>query len=395
MEMEYFISMNKLELKPGIYYVGVLDWNLRNFHSYSIHHGTTYNAYLIVDEKIALIDTVEASFSNELIQRITEIVDPANIDYLISNHVEMDHSGAIPEVMRLATKAVIVTSSPNGLIGLKAHYGDNYPYMEVKAGDLLSLGTRSLTFVATPMLHWPDNMVTYCPEEKILFSNDAFGQHYVSSTHFDDEADYSHLIYEAQHYYANILMPFGTQAKEALTIVEGLDIEMIAPSHGVIWRSYIREILEEYRRFADGVIEDTALVIYDSMWHSTESIAKSIVEGFTRRNTNVILYDLKVNDLSDIIAQVLTARYLVIGSPTLNNNLLPNVAALLSYLRGLQPRGKQGFAFGSYGWSGQSVGIINLALEELGVEIIMDPIRINYIPSKEQLIEIENNVASL
>ena len=170
---------------------------------------------------------------------------------------------------------------------------------------------------------------------------------------------------------------------------------MIAPSHGVIWRSYIREIIEEYRRFADGVMEDTALVIYDTMWHSTERIAKSIVEGFTRRNTNVILYDLKVNDLSDIITQVLTARYLVIGSPTLNNNVLPNVAALLSYLRGLQPNGKQGFAFGSYGWSGQSIGIINLALEELGVEIIMEPIRINYIPTKEQLLDIENNVASL
>jgi flavorubredoxin len=350
---------------------------------------------LIVDEKITLIDTVMAPFSKELLDRISEIVDPSEIDYLISNHVEMDHSGAIPDVMKAATKAVIVTSSPNGLKGLKAHYGDDYPFMEVKAGDSLSLGTRSLNFVATPMLHWPDNMVTYCPEEKILFSNDAFGQHYISNKHFDDEADYSQLMKEAQNYYANILMPFGTQAKKAIAVVEGLDIEMIAPSHGIIWRSFVKEIIKEYKRFADGIMEDTALVIYDTMWHSTERIAHSIVEGFSKRGTNAVMLDLKVNDLSDIITQVLTARYLVIGSPTLNNNILPNVAALLSYLKGLQPRSKQGFAFGSYGWGGQSVGIVNQALEELGVEIIMDPIKINYIPSKEQLLEIENKVAAL
>ncbi len=387
--------MNKLELKPGIYYVGVVDWNLRNFHGYSIHKGTTYNAYLIVDEKIALIDTVKAPFAQELLDRISEIIDPADIDYVISNHVEMDHSGAIPAVMKAANKAILVTSSPNGVKGLKAHYGDNFTFQEVKAGDTLSLGKRSLSFVATPMLHWPDNMVTYCPEEKILFSNDAFGQHYTSSRHFDDEVDLAKVMQDAQGYYANILMPFGTQAMKALAIVEGLDIEMIAPSHGVIWRSYVKEIIAEYHRFASGITDDTALVIYDSMWHSTESMAHSIAEGFDRRGTNVLLLDLKENELSDIITEVLAAKYLVIGSPTLNNNILPNVAALLSYLKGLQPKGKKGFAFGSYGWGGQSAGIVNLALEELGVEILMEPVKINYIPSKEQLTDLENKVAAI
>jgi flavorubredoxin len=307
----------------------------------------------------------------------------------------MDHSGSIPAVMQAAPNAVLVTSSPSGLKGLKAHYGDHYNFKEVKAGDVLSLGKRSLTFVGTPMLHWPDNMVTYCPEEKILFSNDAFGQHYTSNKHFDDEVDLAKVMDEAQGYYANILMPFGAQAKKALAVVEGLDITMIAPSHGVIWRSYIKEILEEYHRFADAESEDTALVIYDTMWHSTEAIAHSILEGFSKRGTKALLLDLKENELSDIVNEVLTARYLVIGSSTLDNNMLPNVAALLTYLKGLAPKGKKGFAFGSYGWSGQSVGMVNSALEEIGVEIIMDPIRINYLPSKEQLIEIENKVAAL
>jgi flavorubredoxin len=297
--------------------------------------------------------------------------------------------------MKAAKNAVIITSDPNGIKGLKAHYGADYPFRQVKAGDSLSLGKRTLTFVSTPMLHWPDNMVTYCPEEKILFSNDAFGQHYTSTNPFDDMADISRVFYEAKHYYANILMPFAVQAKKALAVVEGLDIEIIAPSHGVIWRKYIKQILELYHAFSDGACEDTALVIYDTMWHSTESMAHSIAEGFARRGTKVILYNLKVSELSDIVTDALTARYLVIGSPTLNNGIMPNVRALLTYLKGLSPKGKRGFAFGSYGWSGQSTGIINQSLVDMGVEILMDPVRISYIPSKEQLAELENKVAAI
>ncbi len=387
--------MNKIELKPGVYSVGAIDWNLRNFHSYGVNNGVTYNAYLIIDEKIALIDTVMAPFADELLNRISEIIDPSEIDYIVSNHVEMDHSGAIPEVMKAAPDAIIVTSDPNGLKGLKAHYGASYPFKEVKAGDILSLGKRTLTFVSTPMLHWPDNMVTYCPEEKILFSNDAFGQHYPSANPFDDASDISRVFYEAKHYYANILMPFGAQAKKALAAVEALDIEMIAPSHGVIWRKYVKEILEHYHDFSDQKSEDTALIIYDTMWHSTEKMADYIAEGFARRNTRVLLYNLKVSSLSDIVTQALTARYIVVGSPTLNNGILPNVGAFLTYLKGLGPKGKKGFAFGSYGWGGQSAGIISQALSDMGVEIMTAPVKINYIPSREQLIELENKVAAL
>lgn len=387
--------MNKKELKPGIYSVGVVDWNLRSFHGYPIHKGTTYNAYLIIDDKIALIDTVKAEFAEELLDRIAEIVDPAKIDYVISNHVEMDHSGAIPEVMKVAKNAELITSSPNGLRGLISHYGEDYPFREVKAGDILNLGKRTLTFIGTPMLHWPDNMLTYCPEEKILFSNDAFGQHYTSNFIFDDEVDLGTALYDAQGYYANILLPFGPQVKKVLAAVETIDIDIIAPSHGILWRSHIKEIVEKYKQFSHGDTEDTALIIYDTMWHSTEKMARVVAEGFDKMATKVLFYDLRVNELSDIMTEVVTARYLAVGCPTLDNNITPNIGAFLTYIKGLAPKGKKAFALGSYGWSGQSTDIVNKALIDLGFEIIMDPIKIKYIPTKEDLNDLENKVASL
>ena len=387
--------MNKKVVKPGIYSVGVVDWNLRSFHGYSIHKGTTYNAYLIMDEKIALIDTVKAPFAEELLDRISAIVDPAKIDYVISNHVEMDHSGSIPAVMNAAKNAELITSAPNGIKGLTAHYGADYPYREVKAGDTISLGKRTLTFIGTPMLHWPDNMITYCPEEKILFSNDAFGQHYTSNYIFDDEIDLPTALYDAQGYYANILMPFGSQVKKAISAVEGLDIEIIAPSHGILWRSHWKDIVEKYRQFSGEGTEDTALVIYDTMWHSTEKMARRVAEGFDKRGTKVLLYDLSVCDLSDIMTEMVTARYVAVGCPTLDNQITPRTGALLTYMKGLGPKGKKGFAFGSYGWGGQSIDIVNKELLAIGVEIVLDPMKIKYIPSKEQLEEIENKVASI
>ncbi len=296
--------MNTTELRPGIYAVGVVDWNVRSFHGYTTDRGATYNAYLIIDEKIALIDTVKEPFAQELLERIREIVDPEKIDYLISNHVEMDHSGAIPAVMAKATHAVIVTSAPSGYNGLKLHYGDSYEYMPVKAGDTLSLGRHTLQFVPTPMLHWPDNMVTYCPEEKILFSNDAFGQHYSSSRRYDDEVDMAEVMAEAEKYYANILMPYGMQMKKTIPVIEGLDISLIAPSHGVMWRSHIGDIVNAYKHFSDDTPDHKAVVVFDSMWHSTEKMARAVLEGFAMKGVPVKLYDLKVDHISDIMTDV-------------------------------------------------------------------------------------------
>lgn len=384
--------MNKTEVRQGIYYVGAVDWDVRSFHGYSTNHGATYNAYLIVDEKIALIDTVKSTFSKELIDRVSEIVDMKDIDYVISNHVEMDHSGALPEVMKAAPNAVVITSAPAGLKGLQAHYGSNYTYQAVKAGDTLSLGKRSLTFVATPMLHWPDNMVTYCPEEKILFSNDAFGQHFASNKHFDTEVDLSVVYQEAKKYYANILMPYGVQAKKALEIVKGLELEMICPSHGVIWTEHIGDILKLYEDFSSQPAKKEACVVYDSMWHSTEKMAFAVLEGFSRAGISAKLYDLKQNHISDIMTDVLTAEYVAVGSPTLNNQMLPTVASFLCYMKGLAPKNRKGLAFGSYGWGGQSIGQVAESLTGMGCSLICDPVKQLYIPSDEDLHNLEEKV---
>ncbi len=387
--------MEAIRITQDIYWVGAIDWSVRNFHGYTTGRGTTYNAYLIMDEKITLIDTVKEPFTKDLLDRISSVVDPEKIDYLISNHVEMDHSGAIPEVMKVCKNAQIVTSSPNGLKGLKAHYGENYPYLSVKAGDSLSIGKRTLNFVPTPMLHWPDNMVTYCPEEEILFSNDAFGQHYASSGRFVDEEPFSVVMEEAKKYYANIIMPYGKQAHGAYEVVHGLKLKLIAPSHGVMWKSHIEDVLEAYRTWSSNEPEEEAIVVFDSMWHSTEKLAITIAEAFQKKGVPVKLYDLKVNHGSDIVTEVLTSKYIAVGSPTLNNGMLPTVAAFLCYLKGLSPKNRKAFAFGSYGWGGQSIGQVEDELKACGFEICLPMVRVPYIPSDEQLKNMEEAVLKL
>jgi flavorubredoxin len=383
-----------IALKPGVYWVGAIDWALRNFHGYTTDRGATYNAYLIVDEKIALIDTVKAGLTEELFTRVAQVTPLESIDYLVSNHVEMDHSGGIPAALARMPKARVITSAPQGLKGLTAHYGDRN-YQTVKAGDSLSLGKRTLRFVPTPMLHWPDNMVTYCPEEKILFSNDAFGQHYACAQRFDDEAPMDKVMQEAAKYYANIVMPYPSQAKAALKAVEGLDMDLIAPSHGVVWRSRIPGILDAYRRWSDNNPPEAAVVAFDSMWHSTERMAAEIADAFAARGVPAQLRDLKAYHMSDIAVDVLEAKYLAVGSPTLNNNLLPTVAAFLTYLRGLAPKGRKGFAFGSYGWSGQSVGQVEEMLAACGVEILCEKARQLYVPDAASLAALRAKVEGL
>ena len=386
--------MNAIQIKDGIYWVGALDCHLRNFHGYTTNRGATYNAYLIIDEKVALIDTVKAPFSRELLERISSIIDPSRIDYIISNHVEMDHSGALPALMEACPNATVVTSAPSGVKGLTAHYGP-HNYMAVKNNDTLSLGKRSLSFVTTPMLHWPDNMVTWCPEEKILFSNDAFGQHYCTNTRFDDDSDFCETMQEAKKYYANIIMCYGKQAAGAWKIVKEMEPEMIAPSHGVIWRSHVADILNAYEHWRSSVPEAGALIVFDSMWHSTETMAQTIAEAFTEKGEPVKLFDLKQTHISDIVVSLLDCKYVAVGSPTLNNNMLPTVAAFLCYMKGLSPKNRQAFSFGSYGWGGQANGQIEEELKKCGFDICLETLKIQYIPSEEQLKELSEKIKSL
>ncbi len=383
-----------IQISENIYWVGAVDWSMRNFHGYETSRGSSYNAYLILDDKITLIDTAKINFKDELIARISSIVDPAQIKVIVSSHVEPDHSGALKEVAVLAPDAEIITTNPNGLKGLTARYG-KLNYNAVKASDEISIGKRTLKFVPTPMLHWPDSMVTYCPEEKILFSNDAFGEHFATSLRFDDENNLETIMYEARKYYANILMPFGKQAQTALKALGDLEIKMIATGHGVIWRTHIDKILDCYKKWSAGEVEERAVVVFDSMWHSTEILAQTITEAFAKRKIPAAFYDIKKTPLSEIVTDIFTSKYLAVGSPTINNQMMPTIAAFLCYLKGLRPVNHKAFAFGSYGWGGQSIGYVEDELKAAGCEIILDKIRVANVPTTAQLDNITAKILAL
>jgi flavorubredoxin len=327
-----------------------------------------------------------------MIERISSIIDPEKIDYIVQNHVEMDHSSSLPMLMNICPNAQIFTS-PNGEKGLKLHYKKDYNYHVVKSGETISLGKRNLSFLHTPMVHWPDNMVTYCPDEKILFSNDAFGQHIASSERFDDEYPENIVMEEARKYYANIVLPYGKQVQKVLEAAAGLDFDTICPSHGVIWREFIPEIIAEYHKWASNEAEEKALIVYDTMWKSTEKMAMAIREAFEALDIPVHMANLQCNHISDIMTELIDTKYICVGSPTLNNNILPTVAAFLTYMKGLAPKERTGLAFGSYGWGGQSVGIVEDILKECGFELLPS-LKLQYIPSGNQLNEITTNLVN-
>jgi flavorubredoxin len=380
--------LKKVELKQDIFWVGGIDWDIRNFHGYSTRRGTTYNSYLIKDEKITLIDTVKHYKFDEMISRIKEIVDPKKIDYIISNHVEMDHSGSLPKMQKLAPNAEIITST-RGEKGLKKHYKEKLNLKVVKSGEKLDIGKRTLHFVHIPMVHWPDSMVTYSPNDKILFPNDAFGQHIASSERFDDEIDWGILHEEAAKYYANIVMPFGDQVKKALDSVKDLEIEIIAPSHGIMWKTKIPDIIKEYKKWANYETEKKAVIIYDSMWESTEKLAYKLAEGFEENRIPATIRNLKKSHISDIITDVLTSKIICLGSPTLNNGMMPTMGEFLTYMKGLRPKNRIGFVFGSYGWGGQALKEIRKNIESLSWEFFEDNYNVNYVPNEEQLEKIK------
>jgi flavorubredoxin len=379
-----------VELVPGVYWVGAIDWTMRDFHGYRTEAGSTYNAYLIVDDKITLVDTVKKGFVPEMMTRISDIVDPEKITYIVSNHVEMDHSGSMTEVVD-RVKPEKIFCSPQGKAGLSRHFKADWPFVEVKTGTELSLGRYNLAFLETPMLHWPDSMMTCLKEEQVLFSSDGFGAHLASSARFDDQLPQhpDNYLYELKKYYANILLPFGGLITKLLKQVDdlGLTFKIIAPDHGLIYRKNIGMILEAYRRWAAGEVEAKALVIYDTMWHSTEMLAGALVQGLMDAGVEAQLHHLRRTHYSDILAELLEAGLFLLGSPTLNNGIFPSVGQFLTYIKGLKPKNKAAAAFGSYGWSGQAVGIITEELKSMGLTIAHEGYRIKYIPDPEELTE--------
>ncbi|MBE9468699.1 MAG: FprA family A-type flavoprotein [Bacteroidetes bacterium] len=382
--------MKAVKLKNNIYWVGAIDWDSRNFHGYLTQRGITYNAYLIIDKKITLIDTVKEQFSDEMIKRISSVIDPSKIDYIVSNHVEMDHSGSIPKMMDIAKNAELITC-PNGEKGLTAHYKRDFNHRIVKTGDVLNLGKRNLQFVLTPMVHWPDNMVEYMPEEKILFSNDSFGQHYASSSRMDYKNSKDIIIEEAKKYFANIVLPYSAQVRKELEVAATLDIEVIASSHGIVWEKYTKDIIAEYKKWASNSVIRKAVIIYDTMWHSTEKMAYSIQEVFEEKGYSTSMKNLQSNHISDIMTELIDAEYICVGSPTLNNNIMPNVASFLTYLKGLSPRDRKAIAFGSFGWGGQSVAQVADYLKDSGFDVI-NTYKQKYVPSDDDLINLKNKL---
>ena len=390
--------MIPVKIKPDIYWVGALDWNIRDFHGYSTPKGTTYNAYLVVDQKIALFDTVKKPFTGDLIESISRIIDPKRIDYLIVNHVEMDHSGAMPEMVELIHPERVICSSM-GKKALMEHYDrPDWPCHVVETGHSLNLGKRTVSFLETRMLHWPDSMMSYIPEDKLLFSSDAFGQHWATSQRFDDEVNASELLGHAGKYYANILLLFSPLVRKLLEKVAELriDADMIAPDHGLIWRRAPGAIIDAYGKWSRQESGRKALVIYDTMWQATEKMAYAITEGLKEEGLDFKMLNLKLNHRSDIMADLLDSRALVMGSATINNGMMPSMADLLSYMKGLRPVGKVGAAFGSYGWSGEAVNLISEAMRAMNIGLVSEGLRVKYSPGKEDLdrcIELGRRVA--
>ena len=379
--------MKPIEIAKDIYWLGVIDWNIRDMHGYSTPYGTTYNAFLIVDEKIALIDAVKKEFADELINSISQIVEPKKIDYVISNHTEMDHSGGLPRVMHKIGEDKPLYCSKMGLKNLPRHFRQKWNYQPVENGGELTLGKRTLTFMETRMLHWPDSMFTYVKEDKILFSSDAFGQHYAGLERFDDQVGDA-IMPHAKKYFANILLLYSPLILKLVGKVQemGLSLDMICPDHGIIWRQDPSKIINAYVEWSTQTPKRKAVVVYDTMWHSTQTMAEAIVGALGQKGVDTRSMHLRCCDRSEIMTEVLDAGAVIVGSPTLNNGLFPTVSDFLTYMKGLKPKNKIGAAFGSYGWSGEAVKLINRELEAMKFELIGPGVKVQYVPN-DQCIE--------
>jgi len=388
--------MKAKQLAEGVYWVGAIDWNLRDYHGYTLP-GTTYNAYLVVGKKhVALIDNTYPGHERQMMERIKDIVDPKKIDIIVANHVEKDHSGALPMLTKLLP-GVPIYCTGCAVTGFEKHYDtEGWNFQTVKSLDKIDLGGKTLVFVEAPLLHWPDSMFTYLAEDKILFPNDAFGQHIAGWERFDDELGKEASLEHAKKFFANLIVPLAPKVLKKLDEVTklGIPIDMIAPSHGIIWRSYVGDLLNSYVSWCNGAAKDKVTIVYDTMHHSTDLMAQSIAEGVMAEGVAVkvcLLKDGKFEGThrSNVVTEILDSKAVLVGSPTLQDEVYPTVADFLSYLHGVRPGrlGKQkiGFAFGSHGGQGGAVRIMTRGLEAAGIEPISDGYELLYKPNAEEL----------
>lgn len=374
-------------IKGNVSWVGKIDWELRRFHGdeYSTHRGTTYNAYLVEEEKTVLIDTVWKPFAEEFVEQLADY-NGLKIDAVVANHAEIDHSGALPELLRRIPETPVYCTA-NGVKSLKGHYHKDWNFQVVKTGDRLSLGDKELIFVEAPMLHWPDTMFAYLTGDNILFSNDAFGQHYASEFMFNDLVEQSELMFECLKYYANILTPFSKQVQKKIQefLSLNLPLDVICTSHGVIWRDHPQQIVDAYLRWADGYAEDQITIIYDTMWNGTRRMAEALAQGIqdVDDSVNIKLFNIARSDKNDVITEVFKSKGIAVGSPTINRGILTAVAALLEEIRGLKFQNKKAAAFGCYGWSGESVPMIAESLDKAGFEVVDQGLKVPWNPDAE------------
>ena len=379
-------GFNAVKVSDHVYWVGAVDWAVRDFHGYIAQRGSTYNAYLVMADKLTLIDTVKAPFRDELLSRIASVVDPAQIRYVVSNHSEMDHSGALPQIVE-AVKPEKVFASVMGAKALGEHFRPEWEIVPVKDGESISLGNMDLTFLETRMLHWPDSMVSYLAEDKLLFSQDGFGMHLATSERFADQIDDDILEYEGAKYFANILLLYAPLVTKLLARIGelGIPIDVIAPDHGPIWRDDIETILAFYGIWAEQTPTKKAVVVYDTMWNSTALMARAIADGISEGGASVKLLPMRASRRDEVPPELLDAGALLVGSPTINNNMFPTVADILTYLKGLKPKNLIGAAFGSYGWSGEAVGQVEDVLRAMNIDLVADGMKVRYVPDSAAL----------
>ncbi|ADG13549.1 flavodoxin/nitric oxide synthase [Methanocaldococcus infernus ME] len=372
-----------MKIKNNVYWVGVIDWDIRDFHGYTTLSGSTYNSYLIKGKENILIDTAKEYLFAQLINGINRIIDPKDIDYIVVNHVEKDHSGSLEKLIEISGATII--TNDKGKEHLSLHYNvKDWDFLIVDNGEELSIGESTLKFIKTPMLHWPDNMIVYYKEEKILFSNDAFGQHLASSERYDYEID--EVIEYAKEYFANILMPYRKLIPSAIENIKDLEIELICPSHGVIWKEKKEEIIKKYLDWANDKVENKAVIVYDTMYNSTKSMAYALADGLIDTGVKTLIYKVSETPINVIMREILDAKYVLVGSSTLNQGCLPTIAKFLNYMKGLRPEGKIGVAFGSYGWMEMATEEIKEVFKKLNFKIIEDScLKVRFVPKEEDL----------
>ena len=378
--------MRAIQISPKVYWVGAIDWNLRDFHGYATHRGTTYNAYLVLREKPTLIDTVKKEFYDEMMERIKSVIDPKQIQIIISNHSELDHSGALEQTVA-ATQPEEVYVSPMGQKNLMGHFHEDLKFKVVKTGDKIDIGGDTLSFLEARMLHWPDSMFSYLEKENILFSNDVFGMHLATSRLFDDENDENIWLPEAEKYYANIVLPYSDIVLRFLEQVKKMNLspKMIAPDHGFIWRKDPTRIVELYAQWAAQKPQNKAVIVYDTMWGSSEKMARQIADGLQAGGTSVRMISMHHNDRSEVALALLHSAALIVGTPVLNSQIFPSMADVLCYLKGLRKKNLIGAAFGSYGWNGAPIDRVTNMLEEMGIEIVSPALKSMFVPDEKTL----------